>query len=119
MTGLKEAVLMKGKKQLRGITLMDKWHETTNAGKIAIPYSFHASAVAFETEIDAAMTAMSKDLGCMEAVKVPHAELGTNEWTNGIMFTWTTLTGGGCWSALGLAPGWTNELLTRVRKQIQ
>ena len=110
VTGWKEAVLMEGKKEQRGITVANKWHETTDAGKIAIPYSFHASAVAFEAEIDDAMTAMSKDLGCMETVKVPHAQLDTNEWTNGIMFTWATVTGGGCWSALGLAPGYTGGL---------
>jgi len=105
----KEARLMEGKNSARGATFATQWSELTNDGKIAVPYSFHSSVLQYEADIDSAMINLSKDLGCMEMVKVPFAELLTNSWANGIMFTLASLTGGGCWSALGLAPGFTGS----------
>ena len=54
---------------------------------------------------------MNRDLGCVQIVKVPEANLETTSYTNGILFTWSSgLGGSGCWSALGVAPGFTNGL---------
>jgi len=86
---------MEGKRSTRGITTATQWNELTNEGKIAVPYSFHAATVQYEAEIDAAMANLSKDIGCVEMVKVPHNELLTTSYTNGIMFTMAIITGGG------------------------
>ena len=100
---------MEGKSSARGITTATQWNELTNDGKIAVPYSLHVEINEFyyEAKIDAAMARLSHDIGCVEMVKVPHDELLTTSYRNGLMFTWSSTTGGGCWSALGLAPGFT------------
>jgi len=109
VSNYKEAVLMQGKDGARGIQHVFRWHELTENDKIAIPYSYHSSVLEYQSEIDAAMAAMSIDLGCMEMVKVPYDELATNPWTNGLLFTWATETVDGCFSALGVAPGSTGD----------
>lgn len=110
ITGWKQAVLMEGKPANRALTKSSQWSHEDEDRQILVPYSYHASSAKYHAEIDAAMSAMNRDLGCINIVKVPHSELGSNKHTHGIMFAWETLTGGGCWSALGNAPGYTGGL---------
>lgn len=52
---------------------------------------------------------MNKDLGCVEIVKIDENNLASTTYTNGLLFVWSNKhSNGGCWSALGLAPGFTN-----------
>ena len=63
-----------------------------------------------ESLIDQHMIDMEKDLGCFDAIKVQTADLSSSTHINGILFVWSDITGGGCWSALGKAPGFTGGL---------
>ena len=61
----------------------------------------------YENETTEFMATISEDLGCLKTVKVERSNLGSTEWTQGIMFLWETHTTGGCWSALGQVDGFT------------
>ena len=68
----------------------------------------------YATETTQFMAALSEDLGCVKMVKVERSELASTQWNHGVVFVWETITGGGCWSALGQVSGYTGGSTTSI-----
>ena len=91
----------------KGLVNHNKWNVRDPVdNKIVVPFSFMSGypATYRQAAIDAT-TRMNEDLGCLKTVFVPEEELATTSFTNGIFIAWQDFTGGGCYSALGKAPG--------------
>ena len=54
------------------------------------------------------MELLNNDLTCMEFIHISRKDLETTKYIHGILFVPGKKTGGGCWSALGRSPGFTN-----------
>jgi len=85
------------------------WHEKTDDGRIAVPYSFHkhfAKKFQFKKWLDN----MSADLGCVQLVYVPEEELLTTKYNYGILITNTDYLPDDSWckSTFGIVPGYTS-----------
>jgi hypothetical protein len=65
---------MEGKPANRALTKSSQWSHEDADRQILVPYSYHASSAKYHAEIDAAMSAMNRDLGCINIVKVPHSK---------------------------------------------
>ena len=93
----------------RGLTnQVTEWHVKTPEGKIAVPWACENGMTAEEeAQIKSHMDQMTKDLGCFEMIHVSRSDRSSSSYPNGILFVPGSKTGGGCWSALGLAPGFT------------
>ena len=61
----------------------------------------------WKTQVNAAVADMNEDLGCVKVLLVAESEVSTVSapFTNGIVFAFEDMTGAGCYSALGKAPG--------------
>ena len=79
-------------------------------GKIVIPYTFQAD-FPWKTQVNQAIANMNEDLGCVKIVLVPEADVSTTSapFINGIVIAFENLTGNGCYSALGRAPGFVGR----------
>ena len=89
------------------VSTASKWSEIDAADdKIIVPYTFHAD-FPWKTEVNFAVAEMNEDLGCVKVVLVPEAEVTTANapFVNGIVFAFEDITGNGCYSSLGKAPG--------------
>ena len=75
-------------------------------GKTVLAWSYMEN-YPYATETTQFMADLSEDLGCVKMVKVERSELATTQWNHGVVFVWETVTGGGCWSALGQVSGYT------------
>ena len=63
-----------------------------------------------EQKIKGYMDQLTHDLGCLTFVHVPKEELATHTtFANGILFVPASLTGGGCWSTLGVGGGFVGS----------
>ena len=84
-----------------------RWNETdAEDGKIVVPYTFHAN-FPWREEVNAAISEMNDDLGCIKIVHVPEEQVSMNgaPFTFGIVVAFEDVTGSGCYSAIGIAPG--------------
>ena len=90
------------------------WTQTDpDDGKIVLAWSYMEN-YPYATETTQFMEDLSEDLGCVKMVKVERADLATTQWNHGVVFVWETITGGGCWSALGQVSGYTGGSMTSI-----
>ena len=86
------------------------WHEKTDDGRIAVPFSFHKNFPK-KYQFKQWLENMSADLGCLQLVYVPEAELLTTQYKYGILITNTDDTPDDSWckSTFGIVPGYTSS----------
>ena len=82
-------------------------------GKTVLAWSYMEN-YPYAAETTQFMAELSEDLGCVKMVKVERSELATTQWNHGVVFVWETITGGGCWSALGQVSGYTGGSTTSI-----
>jgi len=91
----------------RGLVAHSKWFEkelVDGEMKTILPWAFHAD-FPMKSQTRELINRMNADLGCVANVEVE--DLQTTHHTFGVMLVWSTLTGGGCWTTTGIAPGFT------------
>jgi len=82
-------------------------------GKTVLAWSYMEN-YPYVAETTQFMAELSEDLGCVKMVKVERSELASTQWNHGVVFVWETITGGGCWSALGQVSGYTGGSTTSI-----
>ena len=98
----------------RGALVSDyaaEWFETDENGDIVLPFVFgpdYPDEWAEKTKIY--MKRIGRDFGCIKPIWDPAAALLERKWDHGIVF----MKSDSCWSALGLAPGYTGDLVPNI-----
>ena len=100
--------------QLRGALTSDyatEWFETDDDGNIVLPFVFGPDYPAeWQDNTIAWMERIGRDFGCIKTVYDPAAALLERKWEHGIVF----MPDNSCWSALGLAPGYTGDVINDI-----
>ena len=75
--------------------------------RIALPWAVHSSWTAEDEKYIAKyMQKLESDIGCFDTIHVNRSQTLETEHVHGILFVPGSLAGGGCYSALGLRPGY-------------
>ena len=113
-SGIDTSTFTKIDQDQRGALVADyaaEWFETDENGDIVLPFVFgpdYPDEWAEKTKIY--MERIGRDFGCIKPVWDPAAALLERKWDHGIVF----MKSDSCWSALGLAPGYTGDLVPNI-----
>lgn len=108
LSGVK--VFEEKKDQNRALVDHEQWSTTMDVdghNKIVMPWAFHANFPEKEKVRDI-IKKMNQDLGCVANIEVN--DLSRTSHPFGVLLTWGNITGGGCWTTTGIAPGFVGDL---------